>query len=55
MGLVIRDAVREDAPLILHFIEALAEYEKLSHEAVASEALRAASPAWPAPRRGSRA
>lgn len=38
MGLVIRDAVREDAPLILHFIEALADYEKLSHEAVASEA-----------------
>jgi GNAT superfamily N-acetyltransferase len=38
MGLVIRDAVREDAPLILHFIKALAEYEKLAHEAVASEA-----------------
>jgi len=38
MGLVIRDAVRADAPLILHFIEALADYERLLHEAAATQA-----------------
>ena len=36
MALVVRDAVRADAPLIVHFIEALADYEKLRHEAVAT-------------------
>jgi GNAT superfamily N-acetyltransferase len=36
MGLVIRDAVRDDAPVILDFIRALAEYERLAHEAVAT-------------------
>ena len=36
MALVVRDAVRVDAPLIVHFIEALADYEKLRHEAVAT-------------------
>lgn len=36
-GLVIRSARREDAGLIVGFIAALAEYEKLSHEARASE------------------
>lgn len=35
---VIREAVREDAPQILGFIRELAEYEKLSHEVVASVA-----------------
>lgn len=35
---VIRDAMPEDVSAILGFIRELAEYEKLSHEAVASEA-----------------
>ena len=33
----IRNAVREDTPLILSFIRALAEYEKMSDEVVATE------------------
>jgi GNAT superfamily N-acetyltransferase len=33
MGIVIRDAVRSDAPQIVQFIRDLAEYEKLTHEA----------------------
>lgn len=37
MSLVIRPAMRADAALIVHFIEALAAYERLSHEAKASE------------------
>lgn len=36
--LVIREAVRADAPLILEFIQGLADYEKLSHEVVATVA-----------------
>mgnify|MGYP001547366074 CR=1 FL=1 len=36
MSVVIRDAVRADAPQIVRFIGDLAEYEKLSHEAVAT-------------------
>ena len=36
MGVVIRDAVRGDAPVILDFIRALAVYERLAHEAVAT-------------------
>jgi GNAT superfamily N-acetyltransferase len=35
--LEIRAAVEEDAPLILQLIKELAEYEKLSHEVVATE------------------
>lgn len=38
MGLVIRDAVRGDAPVILEFIRALAVYERLAYEAVATTA-----------------
>lgn len=38
MGVTIRDAVRGDAPVILDFIRALAEYERLAHEAVATTA-----------------
>lgn len=38
MTLSIRSAVPADAALIIRFIEALAAYEKLSHEAKASEA-----------------
>lgn len=38
MTLVIRDAVLADVPVILDFIRALAEYERLAHEAVATEA-----------------
>lgn len=38
MVLVVRDAVRADAPLIVKFIEDLADYEKLRHEAVATAA-----------------
>jgi GNAT superfamily N-acetyltransferase len=33
----IRSATTDDAPLILEFIRGLAEYEKLAHEAVATE------------------
>jgi len=38
MTVTIRSAVPEDAALILTFIEGLAQYEKLSHEAQATEA-----------------
>jgi GNAT superfamily N-acetyltransferase len=38
MSLAIRDARPADAALIVDFIEALAEYEKLSQEAAATEA-----------------
>ncbi|HND77993.1 MAG TPA: GNAT family N-acetyltransferase, partial [bacterium] len=36
---IIRKANIEDVPLILSFITELAEYEKLRHEVVATEAL----------------
>lgn len=36
---VFRYAERKDVPLILHFVEELAEYEKMSNEVVATEAL----------------
>jgi GNAT superfamily N-acetyltransferase len=36
-GLRLRDATREDLPLVLAFIRALAEYEKLAHEVRADE------------------
>src|SRR5690349_14854281 len=36
-GFVIREATVADVPLILEFIRGLAEYEKLLHEAVATE------------------
>jgi GNAT superfamily N-acetyltransferase len=38
MVLVVRDAARADARLIVKFIEDLADYEKLRHEAVATAA-----------------
>jgi GNAT superfamily N-acetyltransferase len=38
-SLVIRPAGREDCGLILEFIHGLAEYEKLAHEVVATEAM----------------
>ena len=38
MTLTIRGAVPADAALILRFVEALADYEKLRHEAQATEA-----------------
>lgn len=34
--ITIRDAIPADCPTILHFIRALAEYEKLAHEVVAT-------------------
>jgi len=37
MPLTIREASSEDVPLILDFIQQLAEYEKLRHECVATE------------------
>ena len=37
-GFTLRPATEEDCPQILHFIRQLAEYEKLSHEVVATEA-----------------
>lgn len=36
-GFRLRPAVEDDVPLILRFIRALAEYEKLPHEVVATE------------------
>ena len=48
--IVIRPAVREDAGQILAFIRELAEYEKLSHEAVATEAGLAEQLFGPTPR-----
>jgi GNAT superfamily N-acetyltransferase len=39
MTLTIRAAQENDAALVLHFIRQLADYEKLSHEVVADEAL----------------
>ena len=49
----IRLAAVEDVPIILMFIRGLAEYEKLLHEVVATEALaavcRAALPGPPRP------
>jgi GNAT superfamily N-acetyltransferase len=38
MGVIIRDAVRGDVPVILDFIMKLAVYERLAHEAVATAA-----------------
>ncbi len=37
-GFNIREVTKSDLPLILDFIKKLADYEKLSHEVVASEA-----------------
>ena len=37
-GVTIRPATREDVPVILELIRGLAEYEKLAHECVATEA-----------------
>src|SRR3712207_5082833 len=36
--LVLRDAEEADLPLVMRFVRALAEYEELAHEAVATEA-----------------
>jgi GNAT superfamily N-acetyltransferase len=36
-GLVLRDAGEADLPLVVRFVRALAEYEELAHEAVATE------------------
>jgi GNAT superfamily N-acetyltransferase len=41
--ITIRNATREDVPQILGFIRALAEYERLSHHVVATEAVLEAS------------
>jgi GNAT superfamily N-acetyltransferase len=38
MTLIIRDAARSDAPLIVEFINDLADYEKLRHESVIAAA-----------------
>ena len=37
-GFSIRPATPDDVPLVLHFIRALADYERLAHEVVATEA-----------------
>ena len=37
--LVVREATRDDVPLLLEFIRALADYEKLSNDVIATEAL----------------
>ena len=38
MSLTLREATPADLPTIAHFVRALAEYERLAHEAVATEA-----------------
>lgn len=38
MSVTIRSAAADDAPLVLRFIRGLAEYERLPHECVATEA-----------------
>ena len=48
--LVLRAAVAGDAPIIFGFIRELAEYERLSHAVVASEADIARDLFGPAPR-----
>jgi GNAT superfamily N-acetyltransferase len=50
MTLAIRPAAADDAALILGFIRDLAEYERLAHEAVASEADIAGALFGPSPR-----
>lgn len=50
MSLVIRPAAAGDAALVLAFVQELALYEKLSHEAVATEADIAAALFGPNPR-----
>jgi GNAT superfamily N-acetyltransferase len=37
MSLSLRDATAADLPLVLHFVRALADYEKLLHEVTATE------------------
>jgi len=37
IGLTLRFAAEDDVPVILEFINELADYEKLSHEVVATE------------------
>ncbi|MBL6454453.1 GNAT family N-acetyltransferase [Belnapia sp. T6] len=37
MSLRLRDATEADLPLVLHFVRALADYEKLLHEVTATE------------------
>lgn len=36
-GITLRDAMPDDVPIVLHFIRALAEYERLLHEVTATE------------------
>jgi len=50
MSLVIRPVRPGEAPLVMGFIRALADYEKLSHEVVATEDGLAAELYAPAPR-----
>jgi GNAT superfamily N-acetyltransferase len=38
MSVVVRDTIRSDVPAILGFVRALAVYERLEHEVVATEA-----------------
>lgn len=50
MDLVIRAAVPGDAPLVLEFVRALADYEKLAHEVEADAAAMDAALFGPEPR-----
>jgi hypothetical protein len=43
MSLVLRAATRADVPVIRELIEGLADYEKLRHECIATDALLAAA------------
>lgn len=49
VSLTIRSAVPADVPLVLEFIRGLAEYERLPHEVVATEALVCAALFGPRP------
>ena len=46
---IIREATRDDVPHVLEFIRALAEYERLSHEVVATEEMLASALFGPRP------
>lgn len=52
MAVTIRSATVEDAPLVLRFIRELAEYERLAHECVATEADVRATLFGPQPQAG---
>jgi len=49
-GFTLRDATPADVPVVVHFVRALADYEKLLHEAKGTEADFTAALFGPSPR-----